>query len=183
MVPSHIPDESGPSRRTLLSSLAVAATALTAGCSGLTGEDATPTERIGEQQPLSVGVSGGSCLPDPDDLQTETGWVYTAAHGERDDVSFDVQVGHDHTTEASVSLTSAGNNDFDLTFSAAPTETDRRKSEPDSDCRFGTRFTGGGSLPSEFERLRVVAGDETVLTVEPRGTMPVLYRLPTPIQL
>lgn len=189
------PNRTPTRRRLLRSGLAVAGAGLLAGCSGVVGEDSTPTDRRGESLPLTYSHGGGGCLPDPDELGTETGWVHTVAHGERDDLTFDVQVAHDVGAEVEVSLTNAGMGDFDLSFSTADADSTGdgdstrdgdstgEKTPESSDCIHGTRVTGAGSLPQDYDRLRVVAGGETVLTVEKEVTMPRLFDVPTPLEL
>lgn len=117
-----------PTRRSLLRSGCVAAGAgLLAGCTSVVGGGSTPTPtaRRGESLPLSYGHGGGGCLPD--EMEAETWWVHTAAHGERDDLTFDAQVAYDAGAAVEVSLTRTGDHDYELTFRAGETETEREK--------------------------------------------------------
>lgn len=82
-----------------------------------------------------------------------------------------------------MSLIGTGDDDYELTFRARETETEREKTARKTNFAYGTRVTGAGTLPQEDERLRVVAGSETVLTVEREVTTARLYRLPTPMHL
>ena len=173
-----------PRRRDLLRTLGATGIAPLAGCVTLaTGDDEPPTEQStdGVAQPLLYSTGGSGWLPDPD--STETGWVHTVAHGKRYDVTFAVPLARDTNQEASVSLTHAGADDYELTFSAGDQESDRENTPRDTDSVPGTHVRGGGSIPADFASLRIVAGDEPVRTIRRDGTFPKLHRLPTPIEL
>lgn len=173
---------SSPRRRAVLRGLALATTASLAGCSGPGGDDdePTPTDRS-PRVGVSYSAGGARCHDDVD--RATVGWVHTVAHGERYDVTFDAILGHETGEEVSVELTHVAANDYELAFSSPSQATTEKTTDRDTRCLFGTRVTGGGTVPTDFETLRVTGGGERLLTIEREGTTPTLHRLPTPVKL
>lgn len=116
---------------------------------------------------LSVGTSGPTCL----DAPNETGWVHLVADGESFDVTFDLAVAG---ANPSVSLERTGPATYTLAVTASEWDTG-------GDCRSVRRVTGGGSVPSSFETLRVTVDGAQIAVFDDDTTMPRLQPVPTPL--
>lgn len=123
---------------------------------------------------LALSKSRGSELSESDDVHS--GWVHVVADGETYDVTFDLRVCHGRQEEATVGLEQRVTNEYALEFETTG------EADGESDCEYGTRITGGGTLPTEFEMLRVTANGRTLQTLENEGTMPRLRPLPDPLE-
>lgn len=145
------------------------------------GDDATGAQET-DTRPLTLSKSGPSDLAESSEVYS--GWVHVVAHGETYDLTFDVRLCHERGEEVAVNLHGLSGGDYDLDFDTTGS-TETRKTPTDSNavshCGFGTRITGSGTLPQDFQSLRVTANGRTLQTLENEGTMPVMRPLPDPI--
>lgn len=145
------------------------------------GDDGTAGTNNADVRSLTLSKSGPGTLADASDVHS--GWVHVVAHGETYDVTFDVRISHDRTEEAEVSLRGFPGGEYDLELATSEASETPKLAKPDAGGRqFGTRITGSGTLPIDFESLRVTANGETLRTVENEGTMPVMRPLPDPVE-
>lgn len=166
------------SRRRLLTLAGTTSLAALAGClgSGLGRGNKSrddPDTPDGISRLGAVSKAGPSEFSDSDDVHA--GWVHTVAHGETYDLTFDVRVCHGRQDAVEVDLSGGRTGEYALSFETdggTPTE---------SNCGFGTRVTGSGLLPTDFESLTVDANGETLRTMQRDGTLPSLRPLPDPI--
>ena len=164
-------------RRFLALTSAVGLTSF-AGCQGdgSPGGDDVPdsTESPGNSNHLgALSKAGPSEFSDSEDVHS--GWLHTVAHGETYDVTFDARICHGSGDAVEVDLFERASDEYALSFTTSGGP--HRK----SDCNFGTRLTGSGTIPTDFESITVAVNDETLLTANREGTFPRLHPLPDPI--
>lgn len=152
----------------------------------VTGQGEPTGETSTDSRDDSLGLAGANSGPGPlaDGEDVHSGWVHVVAHGETYDVTFDARICHGVDERGTVDLTRDIANSYLLTFGTEASPETRSRAAPSdggSDCDFGTRITGGGRIPTDFEELRVTAGSDTIQTVLEEGTMPIMRPLPDPI--
>lgn len=172
-------------RRRVLRFGGVAGVAALAGCQGVIGfQDAEPPHDSADTLGLAIAKSGPSCLSTTEDAHS--GWVHTVANGRTYAVTFDIRVSHARGGAVTMDLTSTPlPGEYILAIMTANQGEDTRKPivpPNDPDCDVGTRVIGGGSVPLNFETLRVTMNGKTIQTVEREGTFPKLTPLPNPIE-
>ncbi len=128
---------------------------------------------------LTLSKGGPGTLADASEVHS--GWVHLVAHGDAYDLTFDVRIEHGWTEEVQVSLRGIPGGEYDLAFGTTEASGTPSGSADADDRAFGTRVRGSGTLPTDFESLRVTAGGETLRTVDNERTMPVMRPLPDPI--
>lgn len=174
-------------RRRVLALGATSGAIASAGCvSGLlrSGEDGPTENQEEDRRPLTLAKGSPGSLADSDEVHS--GWVHVVAHGETYDLTFDVRSCHEPGREVTIDLHGIPGGEYDLGFAtteASKTGATTTEADADSDCAFGTRINGSGTLPLEFEKLRITADGRTVQTVEKEGTMAVMRPLPDPIDV
>lgn len=159
------------SRRRILLLIGTAGVTSLAGCQSNIPGQSDGTSGTTDTLGLSLSKGGPSELSD----DVHSGWVHLVAHGESYDVTFDARVCHRLQDEVEVELSERTTGEYTLAF------TTDGGTHSESNCDFGTRIKGGGTIPSDFELLAVTLNGEPVQTVEREGTLPTLRPLPDPI--
>jgi hypothetical protein len=106
----------------------------------------------------ALSKGGPSKFSDSNDVRS--GWVHTVANGETYGVTFDVRICHNDKDEVKVELYKRTTGEYALSF------TTNGGTHGESDCSFGTRITGSGSIPTDFESLNIDVNGGTLETIE-----------------
>jgi len=144
------------------------------GCQTSSAQRGNDPPNATDARGLALAKSSGSAVSESDDVHS--GWVHAVADGETYDVTFDLRVCHGRETEVTADLSGGPTNEYVLSFDTTGS------TDGETDCDYGTRIKGGGTLPTDFETLRVTANGRTLQTLDNEGTMPRLRPLPDPLE-
>ncbi|WP_226012513.1 hypothetical protein [Halomicrobium salinisoli] len=158
-------------------------------------DSAQPSGPDPERPPYQYSHGGHGCLAaDPAD---PTGWLHVVASGRSTSVTMDAQVAHERG-ELNVSVRNRSAGRYAIAIRTGPENAtsaegvDARQGGTESgdrsagateaaDCRRGTRFNFGASLPTDVERIAVRVNGQTVTAIDRESTTARLVELPTPI--
>lgn len=179
------------SRRRFLQGMGSSGTLALAGCLGqVVDQEGQPSEAYepGEEMGHVASSSGPHCLEDDPGGEGATGWIHTVASGDAYHVTWDLRIEHERSETIESRLSSRPGDEYELAFFDAAVGATGADSNGESvplseeDCPVGTRLRGGGSVPSDFERLTLLVYDVEIVVLERAGTVPTLRELPDPIE-
>lgn len=132
---------------------------------------------------LAIASSGPSCLNET--VHPHGGWVHTVAHNDGYDVTFNATIAHERTKTVNVNLSNTGSGIYEIQFTTPEraNSSETAIATESGGCDVGTTITAGGTVPSEFELIRVTVNGEVVQTIQKEGTFPMLHQLPNPIEV
>lgn len=151
---------------------------------GMIGYTAAPADSVQgdtshNAEGLGIADSGPMCLAEAD--LRDSGWVHTTATGEQYGVTFDVAVSHAEGEHATIKLNHVHGGEHKLQITTAESSGTPSDTVSENECDVGTRLSGGGELPTDYEYLTITVNGEEVAQMENEGTTPQIESLEIPL--